>query len=68
LIDKRGRKVNRRGYLTDKNGNVINDKGNVIFKAIELDIDDEIPAPVYNDKGASYNEKNLNQKFNILND
>lgn len=45
LLDKRGRKVNRRGYLVDRFGNVINTKGNVIFKAMELDVDDEIPAP-----------------------
>lgn len=45
LLDKRGRKVNRRGYLIDRFGNVINSQGNVIFKAMELDIDDEIPAP-----------------------
>lgn len=45
LMDKFGRKVNRRGYLIDRFGNVINTKGNVIFKVIELDIDDEIPAP-----------------------
>lgn len=44
-MDKIGRKVNRRGYLVDRFGNVINTKGNVIFKAMELDMDDEIPAP-----------------------
>lgn len=45
LLDNQGRKVNRRGYMIDRFGNVINDQGHVIFKAIELDIDDEIPAP-----------------------
>lgn len=45
LMDKYGRKVNRRGYLIDRFGNVINTKGDVIFKVIELDVDDEIPAP-----------------------
>jgi hypothetical protein len=45
LLYKRGRKVNRRGYLIDRFGNVINQRGNVIFKAMELDLDDEIPAP-----------------------
>lgn len=45
LLDKLERKVNRRGYLVDKFGNVINTKGNIIFKAVELDVDDEIPAP-----------------------
>ncbi len=32
LLDKRERKVNRRGYLVDRFGNVINSKGQVIFK------------------------------------
>jgi len=50
LLDKRERKVNRRGYLIDRFGNVINVKGNIIFKAVELDADDEIPAPFGFDK------------------
>lgn len=37
--------MNRRGYLIDRFGNVINTQGYVIFKKIELDLDDEIPAP-----------------------
>lgn len=45
LLDKRERRVNRRGYLVDRFGNVINKEGQVIFKATELDEDDEIPAP-----------------------
>lgn len=45
LYDKQGRKVNRRGYLSDRFGNVINNKGDIVFKAVELDADDEIPAP-----------------------
>lgn len=45
LLDRRGRRVNRRGYLIDRFGNVVNGEGNVIFKALELDVDDEIPAP-----------------------
>lgn len=45
MLDNQGRKVNRRGYLIDRFGNVINVQGYVIFKAIELDLDDEIPAP-----------------------
>lgn len=45
MLDNQGRKVNRRGYLIDRFGNVINVQGHVIFKAIELDLDDEIPAP-----------------------
>lgn len=45
LLDRRGRRVNRRGYLIDQDGNVISQNGQIIFKAIELDEDDEIPAP-----------------------
>ena len=45
LLDRRGKRVNRRGYLIDRDGNVISQKGHIIFKAIELDEDDEIPAP-----------------------
>lgn len=45
LLDRRGRRVNRRGYLIDRFGNVINSQGNVVFRAIELDSDDEIPEP-----------------------
>jgi hypothetical protein len=45
LLDKKDRLVNRRGYLIDRFGNVINNQGTIIFKAVELDIDDEIPAP-----------------------
>ena len=45
LLDKMDRMVNRRGYLVDRFGNVINKLGVIIFKVVELDIDDEIPAP-----------------------
>jgi len=45
LLDKQDHRVNRRGYLTDRFGNIINREGHIIFKAVELDIDDEIPAP-----------------------
>lgn len=47
--------MNRRGYLIDRFGNVINMQGNIIFKAIELDVDDEIPAPF----GFEKRKKNL---------
>ena len=47
--------VNRRGYLIDRFGNIINTFGNIIFKAIELDVDDEIPAPF----GFEKRKKNL---------
>jgi len=55
LMDKRERLVNRRGYLIDRFGNIINTFGNIIFKAIELDVDDEIPAPF----GFEKRKKNL---------
>ena len=55
LLDQRERLVNRRGYLIDRFGNVINNLGNIIFKAIELDVDDEIPAPF----GFEKRKKNL---------
>ena len=55
LLDQRERLVNRRGYLIDRFGNVINMQGNFIFKAIELDVDDEIPAPF----GFEKRKKNL---------
>ena len=44
LVDKMDRPVNRRGYLSDVRGNVITHQGRVVFKAKELDSDDEIPA------------------------
>jgi hypothetical protein len=50
LMDKNGQVVNKRGYLVDKHGNIINKRHELIFKVIELDSDDEIPAPVGFDK------------------
>lgn len=55
LLDKNERRVNRRGYLIDRFGNVINKDNQIIFKAIELDSDDEIPAPF----GFEKRKKNL---------
>ena len=55
LLDKKERRVNRRGYLIDRFGNVINKFGQIIFKAVELDSDDEIPAPL----GFEKRKKNL---------
>lgn len=55
LLDKKERRVNRRGYLIDRFGNVINKNGQIIFKAVELDSDDEIPAPF----GFEKRKKNL---------
>lgn len=55
LLDKKERRVNRRGYLIDRFGNIINKQGQVIFKAVELDSDDEIPAPF----GFEKRKKNL---------
>ena len=45
LLDSKGRTVNKRGYLIDKYENVINENLQIIFKAADLDSDDEIPAP-----------------------
>lgn len=44
LVDKRDRLVNKRGYLSDRMKNVINFEGRIIFRACDLDSDDEIPA------------------------
>lgn len=56
LLDKKQRRVNRRGYLIDRFGNVVNgESSQIIFKAIELDSDDEIPAPF----GFEKRKKNL---------
>lgn len=56
LLDKKQRRVNRRGYLIDRFGNVVNgENSQIIFKAIELDSDDEIPAPF----GFEKRKKNL---------
>jgi hypothetical protein len=55
LLDKKERRVNRRGYLIDRFGNVINKNNQIIFKAVELDSDDEIPAPL----GFEKRKKNL---------
>ena len=45
LLDRKERPVNKRGYIVDKLGNIINTKHEIIFKATDLDSDDEIPAP-----------------------
>ena len=55
LLDKRERRVNRRGYMIDRFGNIVNKNGQIIFKAVELDDDDEIPAPF----GFEKRKKNL---------
>lgn len=55
LLDRRERRVNRRGYLIDRFGNVMNKNGQIIFKAVELESDDEIPAPF----GFEKRKKNL---------
>lgn len=55
LLDKKERRVNRRGYLIDRFGNVLNKNNQIIFKAVELDSDDEIPAPF----GFEKRKKNL---------
>lgn len=45
LEDQTGRRVNRRGYYVDDEGSVVTIDGTVVFKAYEVDEDDEIPAP-----------------------
>lgn len=45
LTDKYGRLVNRRGYLVDGKGNIVTRGGVFIFRADEVNDDDEIPAP-----------------------
>jgi hypothetical protein len=55
LLDKKERRVNRRGYRVDRFGNIINNRDQIIFKQVELDSDDEIPAPF----GFEKRKKNL---------
>lgn len=51
-MDMNQRPVNQRGYLIDAQGNVINYQGVIIFKANELDVNGEIPAPYQPDDDA----------------
>lgn len=44
-VDRTGHRVNRMGYLIDPASNVVKRDGQVIFRADEIDSDDEIPAP-----------------------
>ena len=71
LLDKNGRHVNKRGYMIDRVGNIINKKCELIFRAIELDSDDEIPAPLGFDKRKQNllnmkNEANVDDIFNEI--
>jgi hypothetical protein len=43
MVDKKGRRVNNKGYLLDKDGNVINSEGKIIFDYFALSKDNEIP-------------------------
>lgn len=43
MVDKRGRRVNSKGYLIDKDGNVVNKEGKIMFEAFCLSKDNEIP-------------------------
>lgn len=45
LIDKNGKRVNKRGYLIDDDKYVVTKKGVKVFRPEEVDSDDEIPAP-----------------------
>jgi hypothetical protein len=67
MIDKRGRRVNKRGYLVDRAGNVVNQKGHIIFKKMELDDDDEIPAP-FEQCDQLMTAKQDKQMFQIINE
>lgn len=44
FLDKDGRRVTQRGYLTDEQGNVIDCRGNLMFDRCILEADGEIPA------------------------
>ncbi len=48
LVDLRGRRVNKRGYLVDDQQNIINRKGEIIFRYDEVmkEFEDDTPAPV----------------------
>lgn len=43
MVDKKGRRVNSKGYIVDKDGNVLNKEGKLIFENYTLSKDDEIP-------------------------
>ena len=43
LIDRKGRRVNARGYLIDSQGNIIDKRGRKMFDAVILGPDGEIP-------------------------
>jgi hypothetical protein len=43
MVDKRGRRVNNKGYLIDDMGNVINNEGKIMFERFTLSADNEIP-------------------------
>ena len=64
------RLVNKRGYLIDRNGNVINQNCELIFKVMELDSDDEIPAAIGFDKRKqallSLHNKDVDEIFDII--
>lgn len=45
LKDREGRRVNKNGYIVDNEGNIITKRGVLIFRKVEIDSDDEIPAP-----------------------
>ena len=55
LEDKQGKRVNKRGYFINDNGQIIDKDGRIIFRAEEVDEDDEIPAPFcYNKNKESF--------------
>jgi hypothetical protein len=43
FYDRKGRRVNSRGYFIDESGNVMDKKGKIMFNKELLDADGEIP-------------------------
>ena len=43
MVDKKGRRVNNKGYLVDEEDNVVNNEGKTIFDKFSLSKDNEMP-------------------------
>ena len=50
MVDKQGRRVNKKGYLTDNGGNLLNDENKVTIVNEELSSDEELPELVPTEK------------------
>ena len=79
LIDRKGRRVNQRGYLIDEEGNIIDKRGRKMFDRVILTSDGEIPKifrinMLKNDSGSSLSrlmdeiEKNNPSEFDANED